>query len=45
MADSYAVTQETEETLANTVDDNGGIYFVPAFSGGCACEAPSPQST
>jgi glycerol kinase len=21
------------ETLANTVDDNGGIYFVPAFSG------------
>jgi glycerol kinase len=21
------------ETLANTVEDNGGIYFVPAFSG------------
>jgi glycerol kinase len=21
------------ETLANTVDDNGGVYFVPAFSG------------
>jgi glycerol kinase len=21
------------ENLAHTVDDNGGIYFVPAFSG------------
>jgi glycerol kinase len=21
------------ETLARTVEDNGGIYFVPAFSG------------
>jgi glycerol kinase len=21
------------ETLANSVDDNGGVYFVPRFSG------------
>jgi glycerol kinase len=26
-------TSEEVETLANTVKDNGGIYFVPAFSG------------
>jgi glycerol kinase len=26
-------TSEEVETLANTVEDNGGIYFVPAFSG------------
>ena len=26
-------TSEEVETLAKTVDDNGGIYFVPAFSG------------
>jgi glycerol kinase len=26
-------SSEEVETLANTVEDNGGIYFVPAFSG------------
>ncbi len=26
-------TSEEVETLARTVDDNGGVYFVPAFSG------------
>ncbi len=26
-------TSAEVETLANTVDDNGGVYFVPAFSG------------
>ena len=24
---------DESETYANTVDDNGGVYFIPAFSG------------
>jgi len=32
-----AKSEDVEALWAKTVDDNGGVYFVPAFSG---CFAP-----
>ncbi len=35
LRDNLGLIQRSEEveTLARTVNDNGGVYFVPAFSG------------